>query len=73
MIQYDYVEVMRDVHHGDTQSVSSDGNEKASTPTNGGMPVKRFDESMAYGPLRGNPPPPVNHLPGSANPAGNFV
>jgi Amt family ammonium transporter len=64
---------MRDVHHGDTQSVSSDGNEKASTPTNTGMPVKRFDESMAYGPLRGNPPPPVNHMPGSTNTAGNFV
>jgi Amt family ammonium transporter len=67
---------MRDVHHGDTHSVSSDGNEKASTPTNADMPVKRFDEGITYGqhtPLRGNPPPPNNNIASSATPAGNFV
>jgi Amt family ammonium transporter len=67
---------MRDVHHGDTHSVSSDGNEKVSTPTNAGIPVKRFDEGIAYGqhtPLRGNPPPPNTNIAGSAVTAGNFV
>lgn len=62
---------MRDVQHGDTSSVSSDGHEKNSTPTDGG---KRIDES--WGPLRGNPPPPKNFVTvpaGSADPAGNFV
>jgi Amt family ammonium transporter len=66
---------MRDVHHGDTHSVSSDGNEKVSTPTDTGMPVKRFDEGVAYGqhtPLRGNPPP-GNYVASSAHPAENFV
>ena len=71
MIQYDYVEVMRDVHHGDASSVSSDGHEKGSPSANGD---KRLDES--WGPLRGNPPPPKNFVTvpaGPADPAGNFV
>ena len=67
---------MRDVHHGGNHSMSSDGHEKASTPISARMPVKRFNEGVAYGhhtPLRGNPPPPNNYMPGSAKPAGNFV
>ncbi|KAG9810459.1 ammonium transporter MEP2, partial [Aureobasidium melanogenum] len=71
---YDYVEVMRDVQHGDVRSISSDEHEKASTPTNASSPVKRFDEGMARGqhtPLGANPP--VKYTIGSANSPGNFV
>lgn len=58
---------MRDVHHGDTSSVSSDGREKPSTPPNG----KRLDPG--WGPLRGNPPP-QNSVTIPNNPAaGNSV
>ncbi|TIA19469.1 ammonium transporter-like protein [Aureobasidium pullulans] len=70
---YDYVEVMRDVHHGESPSLTSDEHEKPSTPTNFGSPVKRFDEGgMQHTPLGANPPP-IQYTPEPVHPAGNFV
>lgn len=62
------------MQHGDVRSLSSDEHEKASTPTNVGSPVKRFDEGMAHGqhtPLGANPP--VKYTVEPANSPGNFV